>query len=155
VSATARARALPATDVLGRSFKAALAAVRKLQGREAHRTTSGVSHAQYGLLFSLREHEQLSLGELAYAASLSPAAATEMLDSLLAAGLVRRQRSERDRRVVLISLTNRGHQLVEKRRAEYEPRWRAALEEFSEEELLTAATVLDRLRGLFDEMGSD
>jgi hypothetical protein len=32
-----------------------------------------------------------------------------------------------------------------------EPRWRAALAEFSDAELSTAAAVLDRLRDLFEE----
>lgn len=143
---------LPATEQVGRSFKAALAAVRQLQGRDTHRSGSELSHAQYGLLFGLREHDQLSSSELAYAANLSPASATEMLDGLLAAGLVRRERSEQDRRVVLISLTDRGRQLVEERRKRYEPRWKAALAEFSDEELRTAAAVLDRLRHYFEEL---
>jgi MarR family transcriptional regulator, organic hydroperoxide resistance regulator len=143
---------LPAYEQLGRAFKAALAAVRRLQGRDAHRPGNELRHAQYGLLFGLREHQQLSLSELADAASLSPAAATEMLDPLLASGLVKRERSERDRRQVLISLTARGEALVEQRRAQYEPRWRAALGEFSEQELRTAASVLDRLRHYFEEL---
>lgn len=90
--------------------------------------------------------------ELADLADLSPASTTEMLEGLAAAGLVMRERSERDRRVVLTSLTERGSELVEARRARYEPRWRAALDEFTEEELVVAATVLDRLRVLFDEI---
>ncbi|MBV8953324.1 MAG: winged helix DNA-binding protein, partial [Solirubrobacterales bacterium] len=81
--------------------------------------------------------------------------ATEMLDPLAASGLVRRERSERDRRVVLISLTDRGRRLTEERRARFEPRWRAALAEFSDAELLTAAAVLDRMRAMFDELRSE
>jgi hypothetical protein len=41
--------------------------------------------------------------------------------------------------------------VIEERRARYEPRWRAALERFSDDELLTAAEVLDALRRMFDE----
>ena len=74
-----------------------------------------------------------------------------MLEGLAAAGLVERQRSDRDRRVVLTSLTDDGRGLVEERRARFEPRFRAALEGFSEDELVVAAAVLDRLRDLFEE----
>jgi DNA-binding MarR family transcriptional regulator len=74
-----------------------------------------------------------------------------MLDSLAASGLVHRERSERDRRIVLISLTDRGRRLIEERRARFEPRWLAALSEFTDEEVRTAAAVLDRVRQLFDE----
>ena len=154
VTAAAAAEPLQAAEHLGRSFKGAMAAVRRLRGRET-RHPGELSDAQYGLLFGLREHSELSSSELALAADLSPATATEMLDALATAGLVRRQRSERDRRVVLISLTERGHEVVEERRARYEPRWRAALAEFSDEELLRAAAVLDSLRTLFDELRED
>jgi DNA-binding MarR family transcriptional regulator len=152
MSAVAKPDTLPAHEQLGLCFKAALAAVRKLQGRESHRHAGELSHAQYGLLFGLRQHRQLSLSELADSASLSPAAATEMLDGLLAAGLVQRERSEQDRRVVLISLTERGEALVEERRKRYDPRWRAALADFSEDELRSAAAVLDALRHYFEEL---
>jgi DNA-binding MarR family transcriptional regulator len=143
-----------ASDQLGRSFKALLVAVRQLRGRETRRH-GGLSNAQYGLLFGLCDQPELSSSELACAADLSPGTATEMLEGLAAAGLVRRKRSERDRRVVLISLTARGRALVEQRRASLQPRWRAALAEFSDEELRTTAAVLERLRDMFDEIPED
>ncbi len=144
---------LDSASELGRSFRRAMAAVRRLRGRETRRGGE-LSDAQYGLLFGLCEHDELSSGELALAADLSPATATEMLDGLVAAGLVKRRRSERDRRVVLISLTERGSALIDERRARYEPLWRATLAEFSDQELLAAAAVLERLRGMFDELAS-
>jgi DNA-binding MarR family transcriptional regulator len=78
-----------------------------------------------------------------------------MLDSLAAAGLVERIRSVEDKRVVLTSLTERGRALINERRARYERRWRAALKQFSDEELLTAAAVLDRVRAMFDELAGE
>ena len=148
------AQRLEASDELGRSFKALLGAVRRLRGRET-RQHGGLSNAQYGLLFGLCEHSELSSSELAGAADLSPATATEMLEGLAAAGLVTRERSERDRRVVLVSLTARGRTLVEERRARLQPRWRGALAEFSDEELRVAARVLERLQDMFDELPED
>jgi DNA-binding MarR family transcriptional regulator len=143
-----------ASDELGRSFKALLAAVRRLRGRETRRH-NGLSNAQYGLLFGLCEQTELSSSELACAADLSPGTATEMLEGLATAGLVLRRRSERDRRVVLVSLTPRGRSLVQERRAQLQPRWRAALAQFSDEELRIAAAVLERLRDMFDEIPED
>lgn len=137
-------------SLVGHAFKGAIAAMRRLRGRETRRHGE-LSDAQYGLLFGLCEHPEQSISELAYAADLSPASATEMLDGLARAGLVHRARSERDRRVVLVSLTEHGQALVDDRRARCEPRWRAALGDFSDAELHTAAAVLDRLRALFDE----
>lgn len=141
-------------EQLARSFKRTLAALRRMRGRET-RCPGELTDAQYSLLFCLRDQSQLSLRDLADAADLSPASVTEMLEGLAAAGLVRRMRSARDRRVVLTSLTDSGRGLVEERRARFEPRLRAALAPFSEQELLTAAAVLERLRGMFEELASD
>lgn len=140
----------PAADDLGRAFKGCLAAVRRMRGRETRRGPDELSDAQYGLLFGLRDHESLPTNELACLADLSAATATEMLDGLVAAGLVSRMRSDRDRRVVLISLTDHGHELVARRHARFAPRFEAALAEFSDADLLTTAAVLDRLREMFD-----
>ena len=143
-----RAEALQA---VGRAFKHAAAAVRRLRGRETHRPGE-LSYAQYGLLFGLYFGEPQSSRDLALAADVSPATAAEMLDGLAASGLVQRTRSSEDKRIVLTSLTDRGRAVIEKRRASYEPRFNAALEDFSEDELLTAARVLEALRQMFDEL---
>jgi DNA-binding MarR family transcriptional regulator len=142
----------PAGQELGQAFKSCLSAVRRLRGRE-NRAHGELSDAQYGLLFSLVDHEALPTSELACLANLSPATATGMLDGLVAAGLVERVRSERDRRVVLTSLTTHGRALVDARHARYAPRFAAALAEFSDDELRTAAAVLGRLGAMFDEIG--
>lgn len=141
-------------EALGRAFKGAQAAVRRMRGRETHHP-GGLSYAQYGLLFALWHGEAKSSRELALAADISPATATEMLDALAVAGLVERIRSHEDKRIVLTSLTQRGAAVVDARRALYEPRWRAALSEFSQDELQTAARVLDALRRMFDELADD
>ena len=143
-----------AAQHVARSFKGAMAAVRRLRGRETHRPGE-LTDAQYSLLFCLRDQSQMSLRDLAEVADLSPASVTEMLEGLAAAGFVERQRSDRDRRVVLTSLTDSGRVLVEDRRARFEPRLRAALEPFGEDELVVAAAVLDRLRAMFDEIAEE
>ena len=78
--------------------------------------------------------------------------AVRNLACLAAAGLVSRVRSDRDRRVVLTSLTERGRALVAERHARYAPRWKEALGDFSEDELRVAAAVLDRLGAMFNGM---
>jgi|SRR5579884_899992 len=143
-----------ATEQLGAAFKRVMAAVRRLRGRETHRP-GALSNAQYGLLFSLAGGSAMSARELAEAAALSPATATQMLESLEAHGLVDRLRSEEDKRVVLTTLTDRGRLVVEEHRARVEPKWSAALAEFSDPELRTAAAVLDRLARHFDEYAQE
>ena len=154
LSVPAQDELLDAHEQLGRSFKRAMAALRRLRGRETHHPDE-ISYAQYSLLFGLAGGCEMSARELAFAADVTPATVTQMLDSLEAAGLVERIRSPRDKRVVLTSLTKQGRELVELRREKYEPRWRAALSEFSDDELRTASAVLERLRGMFDELAEN
>jgi DNA-binding MarR family transcriptional regulator len=142
---------LTAHERLGRAFKAAVIAMRRLRGRETHPARAGtLSYAQYGLLFGLAEGDELSVRELAERADLTSATVTQMLEALESAGLVARQRSGEDRRIVLNSLTDRGRELLSERKASFESRWRASLEGFSDEQLLTAAAVLERLAEHFD-----
>src|SRR6202012_4123961 len=126
----------PATHAgqVGRAFKRAMVAMRKLRGRETHRPGQ-LSFAQYGLLFSLSGMCERSARELAEHADLTAATVAQMLEHLEAAGLVRRTRSEQDRRVVLSALTERGAEVVAQRHALMEPRWQATLIEFSDDEL--------------------
>ncbi len=156
---TAPARVGGATEAdplaaIGPAFKATVAAHRRLRGRE-RRHPEGLRDAQYSLMFGLVGHDALSLGELAALADLSPAAATELLGELVDAGLVSRLRSERDRRIVLISLTDEGRALVDEHRAAVEPRWRAAFTEFSDDELRAAAAVLTRIGEFFEELAEE
>jgi DNA-binding MarR family transcriptional regulator len=125
--------------------------MRRLRGRETHHPGE-LSYAQYGMLFGLADGVPKSSRELALAADVAPATATEMLDALAASGLVARTRSEEDRRIVLTSLTERGKAVVDERRARYEPLWQAALEGFTETELRSAAAILEALRRMFDEL---
>jgi DNA-binding MarR family transcriptional regulator len=135
---------------VGLAFKRAMVAVRKLRGRETHRPGQ-LSYAQYGLLFGLSGMCERSTRELAEQADLTPATVTQMLDHLEAAGLVKRTRSEQDRRVVLSTLTDRGAAVVADRHAEMEPRWQATLSEFSDDQLNAAAQVLNRLADYFND----
>jgi MarR family transcriptional regulator, organic hydroperoxide resistance regulator len=136
------------------SFKVAMGAVRRLRGRDTHRHGE-LSYAQFGLLFGLAERGELSASELACLADVAPATATQMLDSLAAESLVERVRSERDRRMVLVSLTARGSELVAARRARYEALWGRALADFSVEDLATAAAVLERATTVFVEIAAE
>jgi DNA-binding MarR family transcriptional regulator len=138
-------------EEVGRAFKGVGAAQRRLRAHYAHRPGE-LTYAQYGLLFGLYFGEPMSSRDLAAAADVSPATAAEMLDALTVSGLVQRVRSADDKRIVLTSLTERGRAVVEARRAQYEPRFRAALEGFSDEELRSAAGVLEALRQMFDDL---
>ena len=138
---------------LGTAFRGIMAAVRRLKGRDTHRPDD-LGFAQFHLLFGLAHGGAMSTSQLAEAADLAPATVTQMLDGLVAMGLVERTRSTSDRRVVSCVLTERGQQLVDEKRAHWEKRWHEALSEFSSNDLAVTAAVLERLRAMYAEIES-
>ena len=143
-------RAHRCAQAFTRAFKGAMAAMRRMRGREIHQPGE-LSYAQYGLLFGLSDGAAQSARELALRRGRLPR------DGRRDARRARRRGARRAGRgppmtsgSCSTTLTDRGKSLVEERRARYEPRWRAAFDEFSEEELLTAARVVESLHELFD-----
>lgn len=65
----------------------------------------GVNRTDLRCMGILRAHQPLTAGELAEASGLSPGAVTALLDRLERAGYVRRVRDGRDRRRVMVELT--------------------------------------------------
>ena len=69
---------------LGRAFRHAFRSLRSLRGRDTHIGGQALGHAQFELLLELYERGPLSVGELAAAATLSPATVSPMLENLAA-----------------------------------------------------------------------
>lgn len=92
-----------------------------------------------------------SAGVISAATGLRPAATTALIDRLARRGLVRRLRSDTDRRTVLVEMTELGQQLTWEA---YGPLVRAgqpALEELSVEQLSFLTEYLERITALTDE----
>jgi DNA-binding MarR family transcriptional regulator len=138
-------------DGLGRAFRRVFRSLNRLRGRDTHLGGSEISHAQFELLIELHERGELSAGELANAARLTPATVTQMLEHLADCGHVERARSETDRRVVVSRLTPQGRRKIKAKRAAWQGRWQAALEGVEPEELRAATRVLERLSVVFDD----
>jgi DNA-binding MarR family transcriptional regulator len=136
---------------LGSAFRRVFRTLNRMRGRDTHLAGEQLSHAQFELLIELFDRGELSAGELAAAASLTPATVTQMLDHLAERGHVERARSETDRRVVVSRLTAEGAVKTEARRKEWQERWEQALAGVSDEELAAAARVLERLGTMFEE----
>jgi DNA-binding MarR family transcriptional regulator len=136
---------------LGTAFRGVFAALRRLRGRDTHLPGIELSHAQCELLFELDERGELSVGELATAAQLTPATVTQMLEHLADHGHVKRSRLESDRRVVVSRLTPSGHRELERKRQLGRRRWEQALADVDPAELRAATRVLTRLQAVFQD----
>jgi MarR family transcriptional regulator, organic hydroperoxide resistance regulator len=136
---------------LGHAFRRLFRAVGRMRGRETHLAAGEISHAQFELLIELDERGELSAGELASAARLSPGSVTEMLDGLAESGYVERTRSPSDRRVVVSRLTPLGAARVEAKRRAWQGSWEEALGGFSARELRSASRVLESLGRMYEQ----
>lgn len=78
-----------------------------------HLAAAGLTFSQYGVLDILFHLGPLPLGQIAEKILKSEGNMTTVVDNLERRGLVRRERNEKDRRVVTLSLTEAGLHVIE------------------------------------------
>lgn len=139
-----------ALDRLRVAFGELMGAERRLRGRNNEREGT-LSFAQMRGLFLLCDQaEGVTAGRLAKLAELTPASVTSMLDHAEHEGIVERTRSEQDRRVVLVSLTAAGRELLDGKRTRWRASWGNALADLAPDDLAAAERVMRRVAGMFD-----
>jgi DNA-binding MarR family transcriptional regulator len=92
-----------------------------------------------------REGGESTPGRLAKAIHLSQATVTGILDRLSARGLISRERSEEDRRRVIVRLTDEGTTVVRTAPSPLHERFGAALGRLSEQEKARIDVVLEQI----------
>ena len=73
----------------------------------------GLTYTQYVVLMALWEHESLNVGQLGEILRLDAGTLTPLLKRLEKAGYVTRERSKKDERITIISITPEGDTLKE------------------------------------------
>ncbi len=132
-------------QALQNEFKRVFRALNRLRGRDTHLAGEQLSNAQFQLLTALDEGGEMSAGELAAAAMLTPGTVTQMLEHLAVSGHVARDRSPVDRRVVVSRLTPQGRRKIQAKQRIWKDRWEQALRDVQDEDLQAAVRVLERL----------
>lgn len=134
------------------SFKNAYRSLERRKGRETHHLDgSGVSQAQFELLVELRKNGPTAVGELAHSAGLSAASVSQMVDRLSDQGHVERVRSEEDRRIVKVELSEQGKAAIDPIVERWRQSWLKALEGVSENDLEAASRVLERVASIYED----
>ena len=75
-----------------------------------------VTPPQFSMLYCLQHQGQTTMSALSQQMALTHGALTGMVDRLVRLKLVERRRSEEDRRVVYVSISERGQALIERMR---------------------------------------
>ncbi|MEI6853434.1 MAG: MarR family transcriptional regulator [Bacteroidota bacterium] len=90
----------------------------KTLGKVVPHNSSITPGAFYGMLF-LKRHGLLSMTELGRLLSISKPNVTAMVNKLIENGLVLRSMDAHDRRIIMVSLSLKGHQFVDKHNQKY------------------------------------
>lgn len=106
---------------------------------------AGLTHAQWVPLMMLRHGGACSTAQLVRELDVDAGAFTRLLDRLEAKGLVQRERSEQDRRVVLLALSEEGVRLTTELQTVLSDVLNAHLRGFSHAEWRLLLSLLQRM----------
>jgi DNA-binding MarR family transcriptional regulator len=102
-----------------------------------------LTFGQFAVLQLLFQHGPLAMGTIAEHLGISLAGATGIIDRLVHAGVVKRARSQEDRRVVWVDLSPAGRERMRKMQQERHQHMLSLLEPLSEQELATLVNLLE------------
>jgi DNA-binding MarR family transcriptional regulator len=129
------------------------AAERRMRGREK-RHPGELTLTQSIALIPIYLGHEATAGELANAAGLNPASVTAMLDQLEKSAIVKRKRSKSDRRVVLVTLTDKGRAAQDAMRAQWDKRWFKELADIPDEDLAVTLRTIRKVSRMLDQANS-
>ena len=135
------------------AFESLTLAIRRARGATQD-TDDALSISQYTLIRALAGRETARVSELAGDAEITPSTATRILDVLERRMMVRRTRTQPDRRGVTVSLTEAGRAALTRQDAWMRGRQREFYESLPSGEREHAARLLVRLVGLIDELAA-
>jgi DNA-binding MarR family transcriptional regulator len=128
------------------------AAVRRARGRGVAGSNDELTLSRLHVLLALREEGEQRVGALAEAAGLAAPTVTRMLDSLEEEGVVVRRHSEEDRRCVTATLTERGIELVDRKRQDVDEKLGKVFDSLDESDRGQAERLLSSLAAAVGEL---
>ncbi|AHH96925.1 hypothetical protein GCM10010174_74180 [Kutzneria viridogrisea] len=140
-----------ALDQLGRAAYRLSAADARLRGR-ATRSADALSLTHARALRVLAEQGPSTVSQLAAGTETTSAGVTQLVNGLVQAGYVTRQRSATDQRSVTVALTDKGADRHAKRSQALTEALDEAFGDLDEQELARAARVLGQLVEVYDRL---
>lgn len=95
--------------------------------------------------------KQRTMGEIAHDLRITVGTLTTAITKLIKKGYVKRERTEEDRRVVLVSLTLEGEKVYKEHQVFHEEMINSMLGNFSEKEEEVLAVALEKLNNFFEK----
>jgi DNA-binding MarR family transcriptional regulator len=131
----------PEIEQLRQALSHMSGAERRLRARD-HARPGELTTVQLRSLAALARQPEMTAGQLV----------TGMLDQLEQADIVKRHRSVEDRRVLNVSLTAHGWELLEGKLATWQSMWEEKLADVTDEEIRTGVRVIQQVTELYGEI---
>ncbi|RXT13715.1 MarR family winged helix-turn-helix transcriptional regulator [Ammoniphilus sp. CFH 90114] len=106
---------------------------------------SGLTHANMFLLFMIHGQGSIKTTDISKYFDITPGAATAIADKLESLGLIARERDKKDRRVVVISLTDQGKEFLQRKRNKNVKLFEEILKDFTYEEITSVISSLQKI----------
>ncbi|MCE1247776.1 MAG: MarR family transcriptional regulator [Firmicutes bacterium] len=105
----------------------------------------GITTAQFEVLLELKKHRELPMWKIGDLLSVTGGNVTGLIDRLEKKGLVARERSEKDRRIIMARITNQGDRLFKNVSGEFEQKLNNTLSGLGNGELNKFNLLLEKL----------
>lgn len=148
---------IPSRDILMDELLLQVDAMMSLRRRAfcARPPHRDVSLPQVHILMTLQEDGAMTVSGLAHLLNVSAPSASALIDRLEEREFVRRWRDSEDRRVVHVSITDRGRALLDELMGMGRERARNLFVEMTDEELLATRRGFEAIRRAIDRMSMD
>jgi len=107
-----------------------------------------ITNPQFNALLVLREHPGITMGEICEKLFLACSTATDLIDRMEKSGYLNRKRDPQDRRVIRLSITEKGKQVIAEVIAARRRYVASILKQLTEEETEQLAESLERLHSI-------
>lgn len=123
---------------------------RTMMGKGHHAHPEGMpTRAQMGVLFMITHQSAQGIKQIAEKFQITPSAATQLVDGLVADGLLTRKADDQDRRKISVELTAKGKEKMELAQKMRFEKMNKMFEVLSDEELMQLNSIflkiIDRL----------
>ena len=86
---------------------------RSMRGWGRYAKSTGLSMPQFSIMMQLHYRGACGMSKISEGYDITPAAASQLVDKLVQSGLIQRVEDPHDRRAKLLSLTDKGRELVQ------------------------------------------
>jgi DNA-binding MarR family transcriptional regulator len=108
----------------------------------------GITSPQFNALLTLKDHPSITMGELCEKLFLACSTATDLIDRMEKNGFLERNRDAQDRRVIRLSISEKGKQAISEVIVARRRYVASILEKLTEEETEQLGNSLDKLHSL-------